>query len=459
MSLWLFRFDFSHAFTKKNTIDHFLFFIADLQELEGRTPLLEPGTTYQLPMLPVDDALVCPGDYFPLRINDPRLRQVVSKAMQAPLPLSRLIALIVMTNQREAPFDDGGARLSFNTIACTIEIIKQSADGQTLLTQGRQKCELDFKNSPQPLDFQRISMHVIADTLPRPLPFSANSNQVAFPQFVYQSVDAVTLAKTARNSFKQKINIGGAPTREGDGDGEGEGSISATTEDICEASDPIELSYWMIGNLPFNQSQRKSLFQEESVIDRLSKEIDMIKEMESVYCRDCNFCIGSIDALIQVNNEGIGGHYVNSHGALHDMLTLKNARARIVSNPEIDNSWFPGYAWQIAYCQGCREHLGWYFTAVEGSRGTPSRDNKETIDDDGDYLPERFFGLRTAALDNKARSNSLAATMVAMEELLQRQGIEIVNEEEEGEEDGEGEEEEGGSEWETDSGSGSYLIE
>jgi len=428
--------------------------------------LLEPGTTYQLPMLPVDDTLVCPGDFFPLRINDPRLRQIVSKALQAPLPLSRLIALIVMTHHREAPFYDEGAPFSFSTIACTVEIIKQSADGQTLLAQGRQKCKLDFHNSPQPLSFQRISMCVMPDTLPRPLPFSATSNQAAFPRFVYQSVDAVTLAKTARNVFRQKLNIGTAS--------EGEGSTcTALVVDICEASDPIKLSYWLVGNFPFNQSQRRTLFEEESVIDRLTTEIDMIRNMEKIYCRNCAFLIASIDALIQINNEGIGGHYVNSHGALHDMLSLKNARARIVSEPEMDNSWFPGYAWQIAYCQRCREHLGWYFTAVDGTRG--NLDREETLDDggavrrqesgDGNYLPDRFFGLRTAALDNRLGLNSIEVTMEAMRELLQRQGSEGEGmDEEEEEEDGtsDSEEEEEGSEqwpWGTDTGSDSFLNE
>lgn len=425
-------------------------YLGDLQELEGRTPLLEPGSTYQLPMLPVDDALVCPGDFFPLRINDPRLRQIVSKAMQAPLPLSRLIALI-MTNHREEPFHFGGAHLSFSTIACTVEIIKQSADGQTLLTQGRQKCEIDFQNSPQPLDFQRISMHVIPDRLPRPLPFSADPNQAAFPRFVYRSVDAVTLAKTARNLFIEKFSIGCTPH----GEGEGERSTSTRKVDICEGSDPIQLSYWLVGNLPFNPSQRRSLFQEESVIDRLSKEIDLIKEMESIYCRDCGFCIAGIDALIEMNDEGVGGHYVNSHGALHDMLSLKNARARIVSEPEIDNSWFPGYAWQIAYCPGCREHLGWYFTSVDDTQGNPNGERREAIrglvgrrEGDGNYLPDSFFGLRTAALDNKLRSNSW---VVAMGENFQRRFIEGTSDEDE--------EEEGSEEWETDTGSDGLLNE
>eukprot|EP00329_Picozoa_sp_Boothbay-MS584-11_P006758 61365_4 len=25
--------------------------------------------------------------------------------------------------------------------------------------------------------------------------------------------------------------------------------------------------------------------------------------------------------------------------------------------PETEHSWFPGYAWTIAYCRGCTSHL------------------------------------------------------------------------------------------------------
>jgi hypothetical protein len=31
------------------------------------------------------------------------------------------------------------------------------------------------------------------------------------------------------------------------------------------------------------------------------------------------------------------------------------------------DSWFPGYAWQIALCDECETHLGWFFRGQEGS--------------------------------------------------------------------------------------------
>lgn len=32
-----------------------------------------------------------------------------------------------------------------------------------------------------------------------------------------------------------------------------------------------------------------------------------------------------------------------------------------VGDPSEYYPWFPGYAWQIAVCRGCRAHLGWLF--------------------------------------------------------------------------------------------------
>ena len=37
----------------------------------------------------------------------------------------------------------------------------------------------------------------------------------------------------------------------------------------------------------------------------------------------------------------------------------------IQGRPTLENTWFPGYRWQISYCPSCYEHLGWKFTAVK----------------------------------------------------------------------------------------------
>jgi hypothetical protein len=61
-----------------------------------------------------------------------------------------------------------------------------------------------------------------------------------------------------------------------------------------------------------------------------------------------------------------------------ELLTFARAKVRPVSPPSAENTWWPGWRWQIAQC-ACGEHLGWAFTidhtAWRGSglpRGPPS---------------------------------------------------------------------------------------
>jgi len=37
--------------------------------------------------------------------------------------------------------------------------------------------------------------------------------------------------------------------------------------------------------------------------------------------------------------------------------------AGVVSQPPLENTWFPGYAWQIAVCRACQFLMGWKYTA------------------------------------------------------------------------------------------------
>lgn len=37
----------------------------------------------------------------------------------------------------------------------------------------------------------------------------------------------------------------------------------------------------------------------------------------------------------------------------------------IVGHPTGEHTWFPGYAWAVALCGKCGEHLGWKFTALD----------------------------------------------------------------------------------------------
>ena len=68
--------------------------------------------------------------------------------------------------------------------------------------------------------------------------------------------------------------------------------------------------------------------------------------------------VASARDVLSMSNEGTGGAFVNSHGYVHDMITLHRAtNTACEGEPETEHSWFPGYAWTIAYCAGCANHL------------------------------------------------------------------------------------------------------
>lgn len=73
--------------------------------------------------------------------------------------------------------------------------------------------------------------------------------------------------------------------------------------------------------------------------------------------------------------------FLNPHGYLHEVVTVRSAEHVTVSGPATtDFTWYPGYAWAIAWCGNCAAHVGWAFSAVE------------------DREPSRFWGLRREAI-------------------------------------------------------------
>ena len=75
---------------------------------------------------------------------------------------------------------------------------------------------------------------------------------------------------------------------------------------------------------------------------------------------ELNMQVADASDVISMSEEGIGSVYVNAHGYVHDMITLRNVQnlgPMGLDGPQTENSWFPGYAWTIMYCNTCRSHL------------------------------------------------------------------------------------------------------
>ena len=85
-----------------------------------------------------------------------------------------------------------------------------------------------------------------------------------------------------------------------------------------------------------------------------------------VVCRQCQQPITRrTDAMAK---DGSHIHtFANPHGIVFEIGCFREAiGCRHVGPSTDDFTWFKGYEWRIAICQGCAVHLGWHYS-VSGS--------------------------------------------------------------------------------------------
>ncbi|RCK80094.1 MAG: hypothetical protein OZSIB_3598 [Candidatus Ozemobacter sibiricus] len=55
--------------------------------------------------------------------------------------------------------------------------------------------------------------------------------------------------------------------------------------------------------------------------------------------------------------------FTNPAGFVFEIGCFRQAPGcRALGQPTTEYTWFPGWAWQIAVCRGCGEHLGWAYS-------------------------------------------------------------------------------------------------
>jgi len=83
-------------------------------------------------------------------------------------------------------------------------------------------------------------------------------------------------------------------------------------------------------------------------------------------CKQCRYILTHPDYATAP--EGYHEHLqCNPAGITFIFSCFEQARGCFVSgSPSSEFSWFKGFDWQFALCQGCGEHLGWYFSRPSG---------------------------------------------------------------------------------------------
>lgn len=82
-----------------------------------------------------------------------------------------------------------------------------------------------------------------------------------------------------------------------------------------------------------------------------------------LFCTVCRHPVTHQDECIIVQ----GGHehtFTNPHGTVYHIGCFRVAAGCApIGEATMEHTWFKGYAWRIALCASCHEHLGWLFQA------------------------------------------------------------------------------------------------
>ena len=198
---------------------------------------------------------------------------------------------------------------------------------------------------------------------------------------------------------------------------------------------PVQFSFYLASVLPLSSERQQNLLECATASERLLREIRIMSKMigNRLSCQTCSTVVALAKDVFRMSSEGISGVFVNTHGFIHDIVTLlsiKTEEVQLQGDPETEHCWFPGkslprlswllgvyvcpppshedheekrkriltisvsvsvsvsffllctgYAWTITNCKTCGSHLGWCFTRVSS-----------------ECSPEAFWGLSRDAL-------------------------------------------------------------
>ena len=83
-------------------------------------------------------------------------------------------------------------------------------------------------------------------------------------------------------------------------------------------------------------------------------------------CSACGSLISSSDRLLAFN--GSNRHlFVNPAGVECDFHTFYSCPGAVaLGGATEEHTWFPGYAWHMAFCGTCYQHIGWFYEGISG---------------------------------------------------------------------------------------------
>ncbi|XP_014770294.1 protein cereblon isoform X1 [Octopus bimaculoides] len=392
---------FNTTFDKSLPVAH-SYLGEDLEEVRGRT-IHDDEACISLPIITLPSVILVPGQTIPLH-----LFQSHTVAMMKNL-LDKDKTFGVITTSY-SPDDDSSSMASIGTTA-EIYSIKDETDNQSgiatvkMKARGRQRFRV--------IEFHRQT-HGILMAKVHILPEKIQSDYLdgARPQSHYKfcccptQQDLVVKTAVDRNGeILRKVNM--LTNKQLDKFTSSyftqwppwvykmydtENLIQRIRKELCSwneslktevsGMDPVDFSYWVLQNLPLDDSRRIHLLSIDSAVQRLRCELSIMQNCSILCCRKCDLEVANKSDVFSMSLEGPLAAYVNPGGHVHETVTVHKAKGlTLIGQPSTENSWFPGYAWTIINCSQCGSHMGWRFTAAKRK-----------------LSPQKFWGLCRASL-------------------------------------------------------------
>ncbi len=101
---------------------------------------------------------------------------------------------------------------------------------------------------------------------------------------------------------------------------------------------------------------------ERTVCKNREKEPTTLESDRALLCSHCKRLITYQQFMTEINGT-LAHTQCNPSGILFRYRCYLNASGCIIGGPPVSEfSWHSGYRWQYAYCSGCGQHLGWFFS-------------------------------------------------------------------------------------------------
>ncbi|XP_050813447.1 protein cereblon isoform X3 [Gopherus flavomarginatus] len=318
---------------------------SDMEEFHGRT-VHDDDSCQMIPVLPHVVMMLIPGQTLPLQLFHPQEVSMVRNLIQK----DRTFAVLAYSNvrEREAHFGTTAEIYAYREEQeFGIETVKVKAVGRQrfkvleIRTQsdGIQQAKVQIlpeRVLPSTMSAVQLESLNRCHIFPSSKPTAWQDQHIrqwwqkyqkrkfhcasltSWPPWLYSLYDAETLMERVKRQLHE---------------------WDENLKDESLPSNPIDFSYRVAACLPIDDSLRIQLLKIGSAIQRLRCELDIMNKCTSLCCKQCQ----------------------------DTEITTKNEIFR--------------YAWTIAQCRICGNHMGWKFTAAKK-----------------DLSPQRFWGLTRSAL-------------------------------------------------------------